>query len=165
MHTTSILCLLASFCILSVAALDRAEAQISLPNVNIPNVNIPDPLNALIKDNSITSEKIQDGTIQTNDLSAAARSSISPSGGFDFSVITRGPIDFLHVEGDQLVQAACLGNERVLGGGYRVNLTSSSEYQVLESFPSVDDNSWTIHVQSDFLDVKPLVQCGQIVNR
>ncbi len=165
MDTILISCLLASLCILSFAALDKAEAQINLPNVNIPNVNIPDPLNALIKDDSITSEKIRDGTIQANDLSAQVRSSVSPVGNLDLSVITRGPIDFLHVEGDQLVQAACLENERVLGGGYRVNLTSSSEYQVLESYPSVDDNSWTIHVQSDFLDIKPLVQCGQAINQ
>lgn len=120
-------------------------------------------INSLINDDVITSKKIGSNLIQLDNLPSNDAENTNSSLNKGVQITTRGPDNYFSVEGDQLVYAACNSYERVLGGGFKVNFTGSSDYQILESYPS-NNNSWVLHVQSDFVKIQPLVQCGYFVD-
>ncbi len=97
--------------------------------------------------------------IQLDNLPSNDAENTNSSLNNNLQIATRGPDNYFSVEGDQLVYAACNNYEMVLGGGFKVTFTGSSSYQVLESYPS-SNNGWVLHVQSDFVKIQPLVQCG-----
>jgi len=150
--------LMAFILLLSIVSNGIVEGQSAMTYFN-PT----DQTNSLINDDVIISKELRNNLMPLNNLPSNDTEDAYSSLNNGVQITTRGPENYISVKGDQLVYAACNSYERVLGGGFKVNFTGSSDYQVLESYPSTN-NSWVLHIQSDSVKLQPLVQCGYFVD-
>jgi hypothetical protein len=119
--------------------IQAADAQARLPNNSVRSETIVNGQvqTADLANNAVTSSKILDGTIQAGDIA----SGVIPDGGGAIQltehIVQSAPVELSPGESDS-ANADCPDGDFRTGGGFAI----SGDIQIKQSLPGVGENSW-----------------------